>query len=165
MAQADNVKSFKDVGLGLVSSYDNIDSGYIRTIENVWLDSYTIAFTDTKTTLDIAVLPKGRKLTSVEVVIETSVSQTNGSLALGFSTDGSYGSIMEQSKVGANLTVTTIGLIGRGYAALYSTTLTGFLSKLSAFQKVITGTQDTICIQFNNWTMTTGTVKSIVRYT
>lgn len=165
MAQADNVKTFKDVGLGLVSSWDNVDSGYIRTIENVWLDSYTIAFTDTKTTLDLAVIPVGRKLTNIEIVIETSISQTSGSLALGFSTDASYGLIMEQSKVICNNTVSTISMPGRGNCGYWSTTLTGWLTKLNMFQKVITGTQDTISLQFNNWTMTTGTVKSIVRYT
>jgi hypothetical protein len=166
MPQADNVSKFKDAGLGLVAPYDGIDSGYIRTIENVWLDSYTIAFTTTKTTLDLAVIPAGRKLTSIEVQIETSISMTNGSLALGFSTDGAYGVIMEQSKVATNMTVSTLSMpANRGNASLYSTTLTGFLTKIGAFQKVITGTQDTISLQFNNWTMTTGTVKSIVRYT
>jgi hypothetical protein len=166
MPQADNVSKFKDVGLGLVSSYDNIDAGYIKCVENVWLDSYTIAFTDTKTTLDLAVIPTGRKLTSIQVQIETSVSMTNGSLALGFSTDAAYGEIMEQSKVATNLTVCTLSMPAlKGYNGLNSNTLTGFQAKLSAFQHVIAGTQDTISLQFNNWTMTTGTVKSIIRYT
>lgn len=165
MPQADNVTKYDALDAGPSSSYDRVPAGYIKCVENVWLDSYTIAFTDTKTTLDIAVIPANRKITDITVMIETSVSQTNGSLALGFSTDASYGTLMEQSKVAVNLTVTTISLVQRGYASLYSTTLTGFLAKARAFQWVITGTQNTISLQLNNWTMTTGTIRSIVRYT
>jgi hypothetical protein len=71
---------------------------------------------------------------------------------------------MAQQDVAHNLTVSTIRVPGNpagfgAVAAAYGTT------KLAAVQKVITGTQTTITLQFNNWTMTTGTVKSVVRYT
>jgi hypothetical protein len=160
MAQATNVGIFN---LGSAPGDHIIPGGYVRCAEECWLDYYTINWTTTKTTLDIAVIPANRKLTSIDVQIEASVTMTNGCLALGFASDSAYGSIMEQSAISHNHTVTTLNMPGR--ASYYSTTLTGGLTKIGAFQKVITGTQNTITLQFNNWTMTTGTVKSIVRYT
>jgi len=37
--------------------------------------------------------------------------------------------------------------------------------QLNGFQKVLTGTQTTVAVKLNNWTMTTGTMKTIVYYT
>jgi hypothetical protein len=161
MPSATNVGIYN---LGSAPGDHIIPGGYVKASEECWLDSYTIAFTSTKTTLDIAVIPANRKLTSVDVVIETSISQTSGCLALGFSSDAAYGSVMEQSSIAHNFTLSTLSLFSR-QNALYSNTLTGWIMKLNAFQKVISGTQNTLTLQFNNWTMTTGTVKSIVRYT
>ena len=146
------------------SGDNRISDGYIKTVEKVWLDSYTIAFSLTKTTLDIAVLPANKKITSIDVMIETSASQTSGTLALGFSEDGSYGSLAGPVTVTHNLTLSSIsipkgGALGSTVAAAQPENL------LKAFQKVTSGTQTTITLQFNNWTMTTGTVKSVVRYT
>lgn len=153
-----NVTKYNAGGSG-----DNcIADGYIKTVEKVWLDNYTIAFTLTKTTLDIAIIPTNKKLTSVEVMIETSTSQTSGSLALGFSEDAAYGTIMAQTDITHNKTATTIKLPG---GILNNLNADGSVCKIGAFQKVITGTQTTITLQLNNWTMTTGTIKSIVRYT
>jgi hypothetical protein len=36
---------------------------------------------------------------------------------------------------------------------------------MKGFQKVTSGTQVTVALKLNNWTMTTGTIKTIVRYT
>lgn len=157
-----NVTKYNAGGAG-----DNIvPDGYIKTVEKVWMDSYTIAFTLTKTTVDIAILQKNKKLVGIALQIETTVSQTSGSLALGFSEDSAFGSIMGQTSIAHNLTVSTISLPAIGQSG-FGVLATGFggPTQLSAFQKVITGTQTTITLQFNNWTMTTGTIKSIVYYT
>ena len=160
MATAANLTKHNAGGSG-----DNvIANGYVKSVEKVWMDNYTIAFTATKTTLDIAVLRPNQKLVDVIIMIETSASQTSGSLALGFSTDSAYGAIFPQSNVCHNLTVSTVSLLGGALG--FGTLADGYIpAKLSAFQKVITGTQTTLTLQFNNWTMTTGTVKTIVRYT
>ena len=156
---AGNVTKYNAGGSG-----DNyIPDGYIKTVEKVWVDSYTIAFSLTKTTLDIAVLPPNKKLLGIDVAIITTLSQTSGSLALGFSEDAAFGKIMPQQDVAHNLTVTTISLpgnpMGLGLAAGYGQ------YDMGAFQKVTSGTQTTITLQINNWTMTTGTIKTVVRYT
>lgn len=157
---ASNVTKYNAGGSGS----NIVADGYIKTVEKVWMDSYTLAFTSTKTTLDIAILQPNKKISSIEVMIETTASQTSGALALGFSTDAAYGSIMAQTDVAHNLTVSSISL--PGVAAGFGAVAAGFAAtKLSAFQKVISGTQTTVTLQFNNWTMTTGTVKTIVRYT
>lgn len=158
MAQAANVTKYNAGGSG-----DNIIAdGYIKTVEKVWLDNYTIAFTSTKTTIDIAILSANKKLTSIDIQIETSASHTSGSLALGFSTDGAYGVLMAQTDITHNLTVTTIRLPG---GIINNLNAANGQTKIAGFQKVISGTQTTITLQVNNWTMTTGTIKSIVRYT
>lgn len=155
---AGNVTKYNAGGSG-----DNsIPDGYIKTVTKLWLDSYTIAFTSTKTTLDLAVLGPNRKLVGVDIVIETSVTQTNGALALGFSEDSVYGAIMAQTSITHNLTLTTISIPG---GLINNLNVNNGVSKASAFLQNLTGTQTTITLQFNNWTMTTGTVKSIVRYT
>lgn len=157
-----NVTKYNAGGSG-----DNIVAdGYIKTVEKVWIDSYNLAsHTSTKVTLDIAVLSANKKLTGIEVQIETTVSQTSGALALGFSTDAAYGSIMAQTDVAHNLTVTTLKLPGAALGLGAVAAAYGGFSKVGAFQKVLAGTQTTVTLQLNNWTMTNGTIKTIVRYT
>ncbi len=155
-----NVTKYNAGGSG-----DNyIPDGYIKTVEKIWIDNYTIAFTATKTTLDIAIIPTNKKLTSIIVMVETTASQTNGTLSLGFSTDASYGVLKAPGTVSHNLTCTTLAM-PHGFVLNSATALVGLGDTLSGFCKVISGTQNTITLQFNNWTMTTGTVKTIVRYT
>ena len=157
---AGNVTKYNAGGSG-----DNIiPDGYIKTVEKIWMDAYTIAFTLTKTTLDIAILPTNKKITEILVQIETSVSQTSGSLALGYSEDGAFGTIMTQTDVCHNLTISTIRMPGAAWG-FGTAAIQKIDTKLAAFQAVTTGTKTTITLQFNNWTMTTGTVKTIVRYT
>lgn len=146
------------------SGDNNIGDGYIKAVEKVWLDSYTISFTLTKTTLDLAVLQPNKKLVEVIVQIETSASQTNGTLSLGFSEDGSFGTLFPPTSISHNATVTTITFPG-GIFGQNSLITAAAWSKTAQLNKNLTGTQTTVTLQFNNWTMTTGTVKSIVRYT
>lgn len=158
--KAGNVTKYEAGGSG-----DNyIPDGYIKTVEKVWVDAYTIAFTLTKTTLDIAILPTNKKLLGIDVMIETSTSQTNGTLSLGWSEDAAYGGIIEPVTVTHNLTTSMLRFPSAGVlGAVVALTQPG--GKVGMFQKVTSGTQTTLTLQFNNWTMTIGTVKTVVRYT
>jgi hypothetical protein len=163
--KAGNVTKYDAGGSG-----DNIvANGYIKTVEKVWMDSYTLTsnVTLTNTTISIANLKPGNKLTSVQVIVETSASQTSGTIAIGFASDAdgaTWGSIVEPVTITHNQTISTLtfpqgGIVGAAVA------LTQPGGKIAMFQKEITGTQTTIAVKLNNWTMTTGTVKTIVRYT
>jgi hypothetical protein len=161
MAKASNVTKFDAGGSG-----DNIISdGYIKTVEKVWIDSYTLAFTNTNTVINIAVLPANKKITSIDLVIETTASQTNGTISVGFSTDSNTDVLLKSTAITHNITVSSIriptaDLFGAVVAKAGSE---GYAA--AAFQKVTGGTQTTVAVRLNNWTMTTGTLKSIVRYT
>ena len=164
MAQASNVTKYSAGGSG-----DNIIAdGYIKAVEKSWLDSYTIAFTNTNTTIDIAVLAENKKVTGIDVYIYTTVSQTSGTVSIGFSTDalaaGSHNAFLAPTTLTHDKTVTTISLWGGGVTQqnLSTAAVDGVLA---GFQKVLEGTATTIALKLNNWTMTTGTVKTVVRYT
>lgn len=161
MAEAANVTKFNAPG------GDNIIAdGYIKTVEKVWLDSYTIAFTNTNTTIDIAVVPENKKITGVAVIINTTASQTSGTVSIGFSTDSTVATFLPPTTITHNLTRSSIclpapGILGTAVAALGQSDQ--FVT--AGFQLVTAGTQTTISVKLNNWTMTTGTLKTIVRYT
>ena len=158
---AANVTKYNAGGSG-----DNIIAdGYIKAVEKVWLDSYTIAFTGTKTTLDIGILPDNKKLISVDIMIATTASQTNGTLSVGWSEDAAYGTIMSPVTVTHNVTLSTIRLPAGGILGAATALTQEQTFKIGAFLEVTTGTKTTIALQFNNWTMTSGTVKTVIRYT
>ena len=162
MAEAANVTKYNACGSG-----DNVISdGYIKTVEKVWIDSYTIAFTNTNTTIDIAVVPKNKKITSVNVLINTTASQTNGTVSIGFSSDSAVNTLFPATTITHNLTRSSIvlpsgNILGTAVAAL------GQLDNIvtAGWHLVTGGTQTTVSIKLNNWTMTSGTIKTIVRYT
>ena len=163
MAEAANVTKYNAGGSG-----DNvIADGYIKTVEKVWIDSYTIAFTNTNTTIDIAVLPANKKITSVVAEIYTTVSQTSATVSIGFSTDAAVDALLTPVTLTHNLTRTSIVLPAgalQGNVAAGGSAVQVF-GVLAGFQLVTGGTQTTVSLKLNNWTMTTGTVKTIVRYT
>lgn len=160
MAASSNVTKYQAGGSG-----DNvIADGYIKTVEKVWIDSYTIAFTNTNTTIDIAVLDDNKKITGITAYIYTTAAQTNGTVSIGFSSDASVNTLLAATTITHNKTVTTIELWGGGLNQ-QSLTTSEMDGVLAGFQKVVSGTQNTVAIKLNNWTMTTGTVKTIVRYT
>ena len=162
MAASSNVTKYNAGGSG-----DNIIAdGYIKTVEKVWIDSYTIAFTNTNTTIDIAVLPENKKVTGISVLINTTASQTSGTVSIGYSTDANVTTFFPATTVTHNLTRSGIvlpsgGILGTAVAALGQPD--NFVD--AGFQAVTAGTATTISVKLNNWTMTTGTVKTIVRYT
>lgn len=162
MASAANVTKYNAGGSG-----DNvIADGYINTVEKVWIDSYTIDFTNTNTTIDIAVLQPNKKITGIAVLINTTASQTNGTVSLGFSTDSAVNTLLVATTITHNLTRSAIvlpsgNILGTAVAALGQ--LDNFVT--AGWQLVTGGTQTTVSLKLNNWTMTTGTIKTIVRWT
>ena len=162
MPQAANVTKYNAGGSG--DSY--IPDGYIKTVEKIWMDSYTMAFTVTKTTIDIAVLPENKKITGIDIIIETAITQSTGTISVGFSTDALVDTFLTAADISNTLSRTTISLpfgtsagFGGGTAVLAAT------GRLGGFQKVTSGTQTTISILLNNWVASVGTIKTIVRYT
>jgi len=162
--KASNVTKFDSPG------GDNIiPDGYINTVEKVWLDDYTLTsnITLTNTTISLATLPPNKKLTGIEVMIETSASQTDQTVALGWSTDAdgsAWGSIMGPTVITHNQTISSIvfpGNVDIGNAVAD----TDVPVKINALQEVTAGTKVTVALKLNNWTATTGTIKSIVRWT
>lgn len=157
-------------------SGDNIIAdGYIRTVEKVWLDSYTIAFTNTLTAIAIADIPENKKITSISIEILTTASQTSGTISVGYIEDttdilatSGVSDFMAPFTLTHNLTRTSISLPGSGILNSVNYTGAGLTivpMAFNGFQAVTAGTQTTIGIKLNNWTMTSGTIKTIVRYT
>ena len=155
-------------------SGDNvIADGYIKTVEKVWIDSYTIAFTDTNTTIKIARLPENKKITSIVVNILTTVSQTSGTVSVGYSVDATddllatgVTNFMAGTTFTNDRTQNSIVLPGGSAPGGTPTSVSLAFQAVSAgFQGITAGTQTTIAVKLNNWTMTSGTVKTIVRYT
>lgn len=166
MAASANVTKYQAGGSG-----DNyIPDGYIKAVEKLWVDSYTIAFTNTNTTIDIAVLTPNKKVLGIDLEIETTASQTNGTISIGFSSDalaaGSHNAFLAPTTISHNLTRTSLRLPGPGIISqATATSSTIFVGTMGGFQKVLDATNTTITVKLNNWTMTSGTMKTIVRYT
>jgi hypothetical protein len=157
-------------------SGDNIvPDGYIKSVEKIWMDSYTFAFTNTLTAIAICELPPNKKVTSIQVDIITGTSQTSGTISIGYLYDaanvlatGGCSDFFPPTAIIHNLTRTTIALPTPGLVMSSGvTSCTIAIGSAAGFQKVTEGTQTTIAIKLNNWTMTagTGTIKTIVRYT
>lgn len=155
-------------------SGDNIIAdGYIKTVEKVWIDSYTIAFTNTLTAIVICDLPDNKKVTGIVVDIATTASQSNGTISIGYQQDttdilatAGVSEFLAPTTLTHNLTRTVIALPGFiTYAGPTTTSATTAVGVQAGFQTVTTGTNTTIAVKLNNWTMTSGTIKTIVRYT
>jgi len=145
-------------------SGDNyIPDGYIKSVEKIWMDNYTLTsvITLTNTSIMIARIPPNKKITSIELMIETSISQTNGTISLGHSGDSD--AFVPAVVVTHNLTLSTIGFPSGGSVGSVVAP-TPLATKMAGLQLVTSGTTGNICLKLNNWTMSTGTVKSIVRY-
>lgn len=167
--KAANVTKYNAGGSG-----DNIIAdGYIKTVEKVWIDSYTIGFTGTNDTIHIAVLPENKKITSITCLIDTTVSQTGGTVSIGYSVDATddlaptgVSNFLAPVTLVTGATKTTISLPGGSLPGSTTTSTSIALNAVTAgFQGVTSGTQTTIAVKLNNWTSTTGTVKTVVRYT
>ena len=160
-------------------SGDNyIADGYIKTVEKIWMDSYTFAQTGTNTTIHIASLPPNKKITSIECVIQSTISQTSGTVSIGYSVDGTddlaptgVSNFMAPVTITHNLTLTSIALPSPGLVSVAGpatvtsgTNVTYGFAVMGGFQGVTSGTQTTIAVKLNNWTQSSGSLKTIVRY-
>lgn len=149
-------------------SGDNIISnGQIKSVEKVWIDSYTLTgnITLTNTTISVATLPEGAVLTDVQVVISTSISQSSGTVAIGWASEAdaaSWGGIMSETDITHARTVSSLSLYGGIGANLVLAA--DNLVKIAGVHQAASGTRNTIAVKLNNWTMSTGTLKTIVRY-
>lgn len=165
LVNAANLTKYNAGGSG-----DNyIPDGYIKTVEKVWIDNYTMTgvITLTNTTIGIATLPPNKKITSIVVMIDTALSQSNGTVALGWASDADaagWGDIMTAVTITHNNTTSTLTFPAEGDVGLVATAAQP-TNKYQGFLKVTSGTQVTVALKLNNWTMTTGTIKTIVRYT
>ena len=103
MADATRVTKYKAGGSG-----DNvIKDGYIKTVEKVWIDEYTNTATiATNSTLTIAKIPSGKKITGVEVILPTLVP-TNATISIGLKDSDTGGTtnhtlFLAATEIGAN---------------------------------------------------------------
>ena len=166
--QSANLTKYNAGGSG-----DNvIADGYIKAVEKVWIDNYTFAQTGTNTTIQIAVLPENKKITGIVIELYSSITQTSGTVSVGYSVDATddlaptgVSNFLAPVTLTHNGTRTTILLPGGVYAQSTATSSTLTLGVQGGFQAVTAGTQNTIAVKLNNWIMTTGTLKTIVRYT
>lgn len=158
------VKAVNVTKLDAGGSGDNyIADGLIKAVEKIWTDNYTIGVTLTNTSIAICTLPLNKKIHSIEVQIQTSASQTSGTLSVGFTTDAAIDTLLGIAVVSHNKTMTTLKLPGNS-VGVGAVALSGANAK-QVFPYSTVGTRVTIALKLNNWTMTTGTIKSIVRYT
>lgn len=147
-------------------SGDNyVADGYIKTVEKIWMDVYTFAFVTTVATIGIAELPANKKITSIDVQILTAVSQTSGSISLGFATDALVNSLSDEQAICHNLTLTTFSLPYGGVGVGAGTATGSLPTKSAGLQFVTSGTRTTVAIRLDDWVATSGTIKTIVRYT
>ena len=165
MSEATYVAKFNAGGSG-----DNIvPDGYIKTVEKVWLDTYTMDFTLTRATIDIAVIPPNKKITSIDIDILSTYSITTGTVAVGFSTDASIDSFLTETVIingGVDLSRTTIHLPGAWHQKATTTSSTIAWGAIAGFQKVTGGTQTTISLRLDDWVIgSVGTIRTAVRYT
>lgn len=146
------------------SGSNYIPDGYIKSTMKIWTDVYTIAFTNTNSTIDICVLPPNKRVLSIIVDVATTVTQTNGTIAVGFSTDANVDTFLAATTISHNATRTSIDLPGGFVMNGTSTSSTIVVGAQGGFQFVTVGTQTTISVKLNNWTMTSGTLKTLVQY-
>jgi hypothetical protein len=157
----------------LGGSGDNIiPDGYIKTVEKVWIDTYTIAFTNTLTAIAICEVPENKKIVSIDIEIYTSITQSSGTISVGYMYDaanvlatGGCSDFLAATTLTSAATRTSISLPFGLVQIPTATSATITPGVLAGFQAVTGGTKTTVAIKLNNWIMTTGTIKSVVRYT
>jgi hypothetical protein len=156
MAKAANVTKVDAGGAG-----DNIVAdGFIKTVEKVWIDSYTYSSSNTigvGTTIECAILPKGKKVTGVDVYGINSLSATStNAVSIGLQY---FGGVTNATLF---LGATTFG------TAVYNALVLSKLSAISNIGTEITGDGPArVYLNFTgaNPSVTAGTITTVVRYT
>lgn len=154
------------------SSGDNlIPEGYIRTVENIWLDSFN--FTTVLTTADtvcIGLIPANRHITSVEIYLPNGFTPTNTTINVGVSGSTSLLISSSTAYVVGNLAatgstllvankVTMNNVLGFPYITTYGTVVVsgGVLKKQMTRVYISLGVTAMT-------SPTAGTISSIIRY-
>ena len=154
MAKAANVTKYDAGGTG-----DNIIAdGFIKTVEKVWLDTYTFstsATIGTGTVVDIAKVPQGKKVTSIEIW-GLSPSQISATSTNAVSIGARYATAVTNAT--QYLGATTLGTVTFENIPVRAR---------SGINVEVTGSTHTIFLQFTaaNPSITGGTISSIVKYT
>lgn len=160
IVKAANVTKY--TATGSEGSGDNyIPDGYIKSVEKVWIDTYTCAAALPSTTsIHIGKVPKGKKITDVIVYLP---------VLSGAATTGTVN--CTTTIVGAG-TVGTLGYLvvnGLGVQAANLATVTTLrLNHTGALQEVTADSDVYIVIDANagvGTTITAGTIRSIIKYT
>lgn len=156
MAKSANVTKYDAGGTGDNIIYD----GYIKTVEKVWIDTYTYSATNTIGTglvIEVAVLPQGKKVTGIDVYGLQSLSAT------------STNAVSIGTKIAAGTTHATLflGATTFGTAALFGNININPIKAVSNLPYELTGGTNRIFLQFTaaNPTITVGTITTVVRYT
>jgi len=138
-------------------SGDNcISDGYIKTVEKIWMDSltFTSVALSTADTIKIASIPPNKKITGVEVYFPT-LTPTTSTILVGVTGDTDKFINAPSVDINASSVVAGVGkVVG---------------NNPDGFQYVTTGSTNTSIYLMIGVTAitapTTGTIKTIVRYT
>lgn len=149
--KADNVTSY-EAGGG-----DNIVAdGYIKTVEKIWMDSFTFsAVLTTADTLVIAKIPSNKKITDVMVTFPTGITPTTATINVGITGD-------TNKFIDAAVPVAESGAAGAQAARTVVR-----MNNTDGFQYVTTASTD-IILSLGVTAMTAptaGTITTIVKYT
>ena len=134
---------------------DSVEDGLIESIQKVWMDTYTFTSAiPSGTTIDIAVIPKNKKISSVELFfpeLSTGASGTGTTIAIGVRNN--------PTATGSTLLLNA-GEACAGVKKLSANSSTGLYSSL-------TGSTNRIYLEFGRiaTATTAGTLFSVVRYT
>ena len=141
-------------------SGDNIIAdGYIKSVEKVWIDTYT--YSSAKTigaglVIEIAVLPEGKKVTGIDVYVTGLSTVTTDTLTIG-------------TKLAAGTTNNTLFLAATrcgGASSGYNAAVGKISADASVLPYELTGGTNRIFVAFAaSATVTVGTITTVVRYT
>lgn len=149
----------KYTATGSEGSGDNyIPDGYIKSVEKVWIDTYTVAAAIPSTTaIHIGKVPKGKKLTDIIVYLPVlSAAATTTTINCGTA-------VVHNSGTTGNLgflTVNGLGAMAASTATVCTLRLgpTGALTEMSA-------DVDIYIFLDPATTITAGTIRTIIKYT
>ena len=151
MAKATNVTLYDNN----ISTGIGIDAGLIKAIEKVWIDKYVFTSAiPSGTTIDIAVIPKNSKVTSIRLLfpsLSTGASGTGTTIAIG---------VRNNPTSTSSTLFLAVSEASSGVVELEANSPTGLGSSM-------TGSTNRIFMAFGRiaTTTTAGTLSTIVRYT
>jgi len=154
--KAANITKFDAGGTG-----DNIiPDGYIKSVEKVWIDTYTYSATATigvGLVVEVATIPAGKKITGIDLYLPGLSATTTCTVTMG-------------TKIAAGTTHATLFLAAKRYGG-DSDLVAGSnaIGKISAdkLPYELTGGTNRIFVMFlgANASVTVGTITTVVRYT